>query len=86
MRGNRDYYWNRAEWIESILLDTEMSPAFRLVAIAFALFTDPKSGWCCEGQSEIARLLGIARMTVIRAKDELEHIPSGLNRGIPPEG
>jgi hypothetical protein len=69
-RGGKAYYEARGKFIEVILWGTELSPAFRLVGICVALLSDP-TGWCYEGQTEIASLLGIARMTVMRAMPEL---------------
>src|ERR1700733_8959369 len=46
-RGGKAYYEAREKLIEAILLDTEMSPAFRLVGICAVLLSDPVTG-CCD--------------------------------------
>jgi hypothetical protein len=70
-KGDKKFYRTRGEWTEQVLNDTMLTPAERLVAVGVAALVDPGSGRCFAGQSEIARSLGVARMTVIRSVPKL---------------
>jgi len=72
-RGDLEYHRERAEQIEAFLFENaDLSPAQRLIGIAIALFTDPDTGWCSEGQSKLARLIGLSRDTVCEAITEFK--------------
>ena len=69
--GDKLFYDRRGRFIEVILEHKHLTPAERLACIGIAALTDPDDYQCHEGQTEIARLIGVSRYTMIKTVNKL---------------
>jgi hypothetical protein len=68
---DRGFYKRRAELIDRVLFDRELTPDQRLVMLGIAAMTDPDTRQCDAGQTYLATALNVNRNTVITAMPKL---------------
>jgi DNA-binding MarR family transcriptional regulator len=68
---DRGFYKRRAELIDRVLFNRELTPGQRLVMLGIAAMTDPDTRQCDAGQTYLATALNVNRNTVITAMPKL---------------